>query len=322
VWDVTGQIPDEVQRAILAHLKDNCRFAFEGDFQLTGEQLPFYGGALLCQLILDAGCSVSSGRRRKDLIAAAKFYFLYRAGAGDEVLVPLTGGEGDLLLANRWLGLSLDDDEQRLQYARFYHAFALTKKPPQFRNVPRSLHELRFDKPITEQRIWGIYGAMWRFLVSDKTLAVRVHFEPRGSFWRSRQRAHLPMQFGSELHDVDLNIWNRDGHVTYRKAGLIYRDNALVDEPRGRPGKIGSPRYVRRWEALFAFYRNFRTAINQAIYLLTTTLFVVASALCLFFPLEIWGFARVRPLLTGAAEVAGLGDWAAWLMASCLYCLA
>ena len=41
---------------------------------------------------------------------------------GDEVLIPLTGGEGDILLAKRWLGLSLRNDEHRLDYARFYCA--------------------------------------------------------------------------------------------------------------------------------------------------------------------------------------------------------
>ena len=65
MWDVTGEIPDVVQRAIISHLKGNCRFTFEGDYRLTGELLPFYGDALLCQLVLETGCSVASGRQRR-----------------------------------------------------------------------------------------------------------------------------------------------------------------------------------------------------------------------------------------------------------------
>ena len=322
MWNVTGTIPEIAQRSIISHLKGNCRFTFEGDYRLTGELVPFYGETLLCQLVLEAGCSLTSGRRRRqELPVPATFYFLYKAGVGDEILIPLTGGEGDLLLAKRWLGLSLQDDEQRLHYVRFYQAFARTKRPPEFRNVPRSLHELSFDKPVTEQRMWGIYGAMWRFLVNDKTLAVRVHFEPRGLHWRARQRAHLPMQFGNELHDVDLKIWDRDGHVTYNKTGLIYRDAALAEKGEGRPGTIGRPRYVRRSEGLLAFYRNFRTSINQALYLLATTLFLIATAIGLLFPLEIWGIVVVRPALEQAAALTGLGNWATWLMAACLYCI-
>ena len=322
MWDVTGEVPDVVQRAIISHLKGNCRFAFKGDYRLTGELLPFYGDALLCQLVLEAGCAIVSGRkRRQELTVPAAFYFLYKAVAGDEVLIPLTGGEGDMVLAKRWLGLSLQDDEQRLHYARFYQAFARTRRPPEFRNVPRSLHELRFDKAVTEQRMWGIYGALWRFLVNDKTLAVRVHFEPRGQLWRARHRAHLPMQFGNELYDVDLKIWDHDGHVTYSKTGLIYRDAALAENNQGPPGRISRPRYVSRSEGLLALYRNFRTSINQALYLLAATLFVVATAIGLLFPLEIWGIAIVRPLLNLAAEMTGLGNWATWLKGACFYCI-
>jgi hypothetical protein len=320
VWEVTGQIPDAVKAAIIAHLKDNCRFTFKGACRLTGDPAPFYGDVLLCELVLEPGTTFNNGRKRKELKAAAVFYFLFRPE--DEVLIPLTGGEGDILLAKRWLGLSLQDDAQRLDYARFYHAFALTEKPPQFRNVPRKLSELRFKRPVTEQQIWGIYGAMWRFLVDATTLDVRVHFEPRGSFWRARHRAHLPMQFGSDLFDVDLNIWDRDGHVSYRKTGLIYRDEALAEEPRERPGKIGRPGYVSRAEWLLTLYQNFKTTINQAAYLAVFTLFLLASAVALALPLELWGFPFVRFLLDLAGVVIGIGDWTAWLGIACLYCIA
>jgi len=320
VWDVTGPIPEALKGAIVSHLRENCRFTFEEPCRLTGEQVPFYGDVLLCQLVLEPGSTFSSSRKKKQLQSVGVFYFLFRTE--DEVLIPLTGGEGDILLAKRWLGLSLEDDAQRLDYARFYYAFALTERPPQYRNVPRKLAELRFKRPVTEQQIWGIYGAMWRFLVDANTLDVRVHFEPRGSFWRARHRAHLPMQFGSDLFDVDLKIWHRDGHVSYRKTGLIYRDDALAEEPRERPGRIGRPGYVSRAEWLLTLYQNFKTIINQAVYLAVFALFLLASAVALALPLDLWGFSLLRLLLDLVAGAVGIGHWAAWLGIASFYCIA
>lgn len=319
MWEVTGSLPDAWQEAIVSHLRSNCRFTFEKPYRLTGEPAPFPSEVRLCQLVLEPGSSFSNRGKRKDIKTAVTFYFLFRHD--DEVLIPLTGGEGDILLAKRWFGLDLEDDAQRLHYARLYYGFALTERPPQFRNVPRMLSELRFKSPVTEKQIWGIYGAMWRFLVDTRTLDVRVHFEPRGLFWRARHRAHLPMQFGSSLYDVDLKIWHHDGHVSYRKTGLIYRDDALEEEPSTRPGKIGRPSYVRRDQWLLALYRNFKTTINQALYLVALALFLIASAIGLTFPLESWGYSIVRPLLEGFAGAVGFGDWTTWLKVACIYCI-
>jgi len=323
VWNVTGSIPEAVQAAIVSHLKENCRFTFEGPHRLSGEPAPFYGEALLCQLVLEPGCWVISGRRRKQhLVAPAAFYFLYKGIIGDEVVIPLTGREGDIKLAKRWLGLTLPDDEQRLNYARFYYAFALTEKPPQFRNVPRNLSELRFEGKLTEQRVWGVYGAVWRYLVDPQTLQIRAHFEPRGTLWFLRHRAHLPMQFGSDLFDVDLKIWSYDGHVSYRKTGLIYRDPALSEEPRERPGKVPLPGYVKWGERLFALYGNFKTSINQAVYLVSTTMFLIASAASVLFPVHSLAQSAIQPLLQLIADATGVGDWSTWLRIACLYCIA
>jgi hypothetical protein len=285
--------------------------------------LAFYGDALLCELVLEARCRLSVGRKRKQTLERpATFFFLYKAIAGDEILIPLTGGVGDILLANRWLTLDLQSDEDRLNYSRFYYAFALTERPPQFRNVPRKLAELRFSNPVSEQRMWGIYGAMWRFLVNPSTMEIRVHFEPRGSFWRSRHRAHLPMQFGSDLYDVDLNIWQRDGHLSCRKTALLYRDASLAEEPRVRPGNIGRPRYVSRGEWLVATYRNFMFATNQIAYLVIFVILLLASALSLALPLDQLGFPFVRLLLDILGAAVGVSDWTEWLGAASIYCIA
>jgi hypothetical protein len=322
VWEITGPIPGDLQQAIVAHLRDNCSFRFEQPYRLTGEPAPHYGAALLCQLVLLPGCLLTNRRKKRTIDTPASFYFLFKRVNEDETLIPLTGGEGDILLANRWMGLSLQDDEQRLHYARFYCAFAQMKRPPQFHSIPRRLHELNFKTPVTEKQIWGVYGAMWRFLVDAKTLEIRPHFERRGVYWLRRHRAHLPMQVGNQLIDVDLKIWERDGHVSFRTTSLIYADDALSDEPQARTGGIGRPRYIRRGEWLYALYQNFKTRINQGLYLAAFALFLASSAIGLALPLEILGipFGRVLPELM--ASITGLGDWTTWLNAACLYCIA
>ena len=321
MWEVKGEIPEEIARAIRAHLAKHCDFKFTNDdFRLTGEVLDFYG-ALLCQLDLPAGCTLKMRRRgAQDLPSPARFYFLYRPVAGNEVLLPLSGRVGDLVIAKRWFGLTIDDDAQRLAYARFYLAFGRTRKPPRFVNVPRSVHDLRLDR-ITDQRMWAIFGSMWRFGVNDKALAVRAHFERRGSLWFSRWRAHLPMQHGNELHDVDLHIWDADGHVTFHQSGVIYRDPALIDEPQRLPAKIDHPSYIRWHERLLVLYRNSQAIITQTAYLATTILFVLATSISLLFPLEIYGSTFVRESLEGLTAATGFASWHWWLWAACLYCI-
>jgi hypothetical protein len=320
VWDVTGPVSDSIERAIIAHLKGKCRFGFEGAYRLTADPAPFYRGVLLCELVLVPGARVSNRGKWQEVTTTACFYFLFRDH--DEVLIPLTGGEGDVLLANRWLDLTLEDDATRLDYARFYYAFALTESPPQFRNIPRHLEELRFKAPVSEKQIWGIYGATWRFLVDPVTLQMKIHFEPRGVFWRARHRAHLPMQFGSDLCDVDLKIWHRDGHITYRKTALIYRDDALAAEPSDRPGRIGRPRYISRREWFRTVFRNVRSGIVQLAYLAILALLLVASVVALALPLDLWGVSLPRVLLDLGAGLAGLGDWKDWLLPASVYCIA
>ncbi len=321
MWEIAGEIPEELQGVIVSHLKHNCQFTLEGAYRLTGEPAPFYGAALLCQLVLPAGSSYKNARKTKVLDSPASFYFLFRVVDDDEVLIPLTGGEGDILLAKRWLGLSLRDDADRLDYARFYCGFARTGKPSGFHNIPRRVAELRFADRSEEKQIWGVYGAMWRFVADTPTLEVRVHFEPRGSFWRARHRAHLPIQFGTDLFDVDLKIWNRDGRISYNKTGLMYRDSALAEEPSERVGKIGRPRYVARKEWLLTLYQNLKGAINQAAYLVAIALFVIASAVGLAFPIEIFGYPIVSAPLEVVAGVTGIGDWTTWLTIASFYCV-
>ncbi len=78
---------------------------------------------------------------------------------------------------------------------------------------------------------------------------------------------------------------------------------------------------MRRGEWLLTIYRNIKTAINQALYLLAFVLLCIASVVALAFPLEIWGITFARTTLEAAATTVGWGTWTAWLGAACLYCI-
>jgi len=130
------------------------------------------------------------------------------------------------------------------------------------------------------------------------------------------------MQFGSDLCDVDLKIWRLDGHVSYRKASLIYRDEALAEEPKERPGKIGRPRYISRAEWFLTLFQNVRTGVLQAAYLAVFTLFLIASALALALPLDLLGIAILRNLLDLSANSMIAGNWRDWLGLASVYCIA
>lgn len=319
MWHVEGSVSDHLQRSIVSHLKANCQFEFDGACQLRADPLPFYEDALLCELVCEPGSCIRIGRRRNQQLGVAQsFYFLFKPIAGDEVLIPLTGERGDIILANRWLGLRCIDDQQRLDYARFYYAFARTEVPPSFHNVPRHMLEVRFAHPVAKERIYGVYGAMWRFLDPERDLHMRVHFERRGVPWLRRHRAHLPLQIGNEIFDVDLKIWESDGHITYRKAELVYRDSALASEAQDKPGKIRMPRYVSRREQMLTFYRNMKAHIYQAFYLASTSLFILASVVALAFAVSTWE----QWLLGSVAASTGIGSWTTWLTFACLYCIA
>jgi hypothetical protein len=183
-------------------------------------------------------------RRRERIEKATTFYFLFRPVAGDRVLIPLTGGRGNIHVANRWLGLQLDNNEQRVDYVRFYYAYARTGKPPVFLNLPLTLSDLRFEETAAEQRRLIASGALWRFLDAQTRSTLQIIFDPRGAFWRKRDHAHAPVQIGRELFDADLNIWHRDGHITHTLAELIYRDDALAVEPTHDVGHVALPRYI------------------------------------------------------------------------------
>jgi hypothetical protein len=265
VWDVSGPVSDELKRTILSHLEQNCAFDFRGDEELTGGLLSFYADTVLCQLVLPKGAEIKHRRgQRERLEEITTLYFLFRHVAGDQLLIPLAGGCGNIHLANHYLGLRLDNDQHRMAYARFYCAFGRVGKPPQFVNVPQELSDVRFVAGARSEKQWLAYGAMWRFLDRATRTSLDVQFETRGLFAAAGHRAHLPLQFGRELIDADLKIWRRDGHITYKAVELVYEDEALAREPEHVVGRIGLPRYIRRSERMRAGLQNLKASLRHS----------------------------------------------------------
>ena len=151
---------------------------------------------------------------------------------------------------------------------------------------------------------------MWRFFDPEQALKLRVQFEPRGLFWLARHRAHLPMQFGSDIFDVALKIWRRDGHISFKKTELLYTDEALAAELREQPGRIPLPGYVKLRERIYACVPELQDPPSiKACYLVAATLFLLASIVSWLFPIPLLGQYVLQPLLELTAHITGLGDW-------------
>jgi hypothetical protein len=324
VWDVSGPVSDELKRTILNHLEQNCAFEVRGDDgELTGELLSFYADTVLCQLVLPKGAEIRHKRgQRERLEEITTFYFLFRHVAGDQLLIPLAGGCGNIHLANHYLGLRLDNDLHRMAYARFYCAFGRVGKPPQFVNAPQELSDVRFVAGAPSEKKWLAYGAMWRFLDRATRTSLDVRFETRGLFAAAGHRAHLPLQLGRQLIDADLKIWRRDGHITYKPVELVYENEALAREPEHVVGRISLPKYIKRSERMRAGLQNLKASLRQFAYLLGTGLFLLASGISLLFPLELFGISLMRSLLEAVAALVPFANWMTLLCASTIYCIA
>ena len=68
--------------------------------------------------------------------------------------------------------------------------------------------------------------------------------------------------------------------------------------------------------------KTFKSTINQGLYLVAATLFLLASIVSWLFPIPLLGQYVLQPLLELTAHITGLGDWTVWLRAACIYCLA
>jgi len=318
----SGRLDPEAERAAISHLKDNCSFRFEGTHVLTATPVSFYADTQLCELVLEAGTTVHFKRKQDVLRTPAAFYFLFKKVAGNTTLIPLSGGCGNIHIANKWLNLDIDSDRQRLDYARFYFAYSRVGKPPAYLNLPARIDDLRFAEGASEERKWIARGALWRFLDAKTRSVLRAVFEARGIFpGRKRFHAHLPVQAGRSIYDTDLNIWRHDGHISHTLSELLYEDQSLEVTYLHDPGYISLPRYISRYQRLLGYLQSAQAALRQFVYLAVSAAFLAASAICLLFPLEYLGVPLVRSLLELWAGLTGTGDWTSWLLIACGYCV-
>ena len=93
---------------------------------------------------------------------------------------------------------------------------------------------------ISEPRIWGIYGALWRF-VSEMTRSLT---SVRTSSRVGRSGAHgiartCQCRFGNELHDVDLqHLGPRRARLLFQPSSVIYqRSDAVAGDPEPAIGR-------------------------------------------------------------------------------------
>lgn len=319
MWEIQRTPAAAVGAAILAHLSHNRIAEVPDGHQLFAEAVPFYADTLLCCLVVPGGRQIVIGKKKAEhLQEDTAFYFLFRTTPGQQQFVPIAEGPGNLWLANRHLELSTHNDDLRAAYARFYFAFARTGRPPRFRHLPNTSDALRFREDCPPDVRLRAQGALWRFMDTATRSKLRIAFEKRGFLpTRIRYHAHAPVQYGTEIHDVDLNIWQSDGHITDTQYELVYASKDLAEEPKIRVGHLPIPRYVTRLEKWRARFRNFKAALNQLAYMVVMLVFGLSSLLAAGFVLDGFGYQMVRPVLE---TVAGTG-WPWLLRGLCIYCV-
>lgn len=319
MWDITGNPVVEDHDEILAHLAQHKILSVFGGHRLTVEAVSFFPDTLLCCLQIEPGARIVVGSKKtENLHHRTAFYFLFRTTPGKQQLIPIADGAGNLVLANRHLELQLNNNQQRLEYARFYFAFARSGRPPAFRHLPISPSGLRFQPDAPAGRMLLAQGALWRFMDEDTRSRLIVAFHRRGLFpGRARHHAHVPVQYGKEIYDVDINIWQSDGHITDTKFELVYADDKLAEEPKIRVGHLALPAYIANRERWLTRYRNLRAALTQLAYIAMTLVFGAASAIALAFLLEGFGITLVRSTLS---SIVGKGWWLV-LCIACIYCI-
>ncbi|RTL68922.1 MAG: hypothetical protein EKK41_14805 [Hyphomicrobiales bacterium] len=316
MWEIQNTPAYAAREAILAHLIHNRIAQVPEGHRLFAETVPFYADTLLCCLVVPGGTRILIGEKKAQDDTA--FYFLFRTTPGQQQFVPIAEGPGNIWLANRHLELKIGNDDLRAAYARFYFAFARTGRPPTFRHLPASSDGLRFKDGCPPETRWKAEGALWRFLDTATRTKLRIDFQRRGLFpTRFRFHAHAPVQYGTEIHDIDFNIWQSDGHVTDTKYELIYTSPDLAEEPKIKVGHLPLPGYITRRERWYTRFKNFKAALGQLLYMAVTLVFGLASLLALGFIVDGFGHQLVRPILE---TVAGAG-WPWLLFALSTYCV-
>ncbi len=319
VWEITGIPAIADHDEILAHLAQHKILYIIGSHELTVEPVSFFPETLLCCLKLEPSSRILVGTKKTETLhQRTAFYFLFRTTPGKQQFIPIADGAGNLVVANRHLELQLTSNQQRLEYAKFYFAFARSGRPPAFRHLATSPAGLRFRSGATRERVLLAQGALWRFMDEATRSRLVVEFQRRGIFpGRTRHHAHVPVQYGKEIHDVDINIWQSDGHITDTKFELLYADDELAEEPRTRVGQLAMPPYVTRHERWLARYRNLHAALAQLAYVAMTAIFFAASAIALIFLMEAFDITLVRSILSSTVG----GGWRLVVCVACIYCI-
>jgi hypothetical protein len=308
----------EFGREVIAHLKENCQFEFEGDHTLHAEELVFYPDTILCRLTLKAGTRLRSRKYRRTLPRDTDFYFLYRPRLGEDRLIPLSNDRSNVLLANHWFDLKLRDDRERLEYVHFYYGVCRAESKGQALNIPRTIGDVGIAATASADERAATLGALWRYLDEANRSSLVVRFEEVGLYQWKRYRAHVPAQFADTLYDIELKIWARNGHVTYNKSAPIYRTSGLQGPKLPRLGKIHMPAYIDRFELLRFFLNKITATFGKALYAVATLLFVLASIASVLFMLEAINIPILRSLL---GWVPGLPGWQVLLRAMVIYCI-
>ena len=308
----------DFEREVIAHLRQNCQFEFEGEHTLTTQELAFYPDALACRLTLKDGTRLKSKKNRRTLSSDAEFRFLYRPHLGEDRLIPLANDRSNVLLANHWFDLKLRDDRERLAYVRFYYSFCRAEGRGQALNIAATIDDLGFAATATPEERAAAVGAIWRHLDERNRATLVVRFEEVGLYQWKRYRAYVPAQFGDTIYDIELKIWERNGHVTYNKSAPIYRSAALEGPTLPRLGKIHLPGYVDRFELLRFCFNKITATLGRVAYAVATLLFVLASVGSILFMLEVINFPVLRTLL---GWVLGMPGWEMLLRVMVLYCI-
>ncbi|MDX2205634.1 MAG: hypothetical protein NW223_22980 [Hyphomicrobiaceae bacterium] len=322
MWDITSIPTPELHAAIVSHLADNGVIQLTGPYRLTADAVSFYPDTLLCCLVVEPGTKILKGARAKNiehLQTSTAFYFLFRATPGKQQIVPVADGPGNLLLANRHLDFSIENDQQRLEYTRFYLAFARSGQPPRFRHLPMSPEGLRFTAACPPEQRLRVQGALWRFMDRETRSRLAIGFQRRGIFHTLiHHHAHVPVQYGQEIYDVDINIWQRSGRITDTRYELVYANQCLAEEPAITIGVLPMPSYITKRERRTAWLNNIRAALAQVLYVCMMIVFLSASTVAVIFAAEgLAGTAAVRWIL----ELIFGTSWWLILLLACAYCI-
>ena len=174
------------EQDVIAHLRQNCKFEFQGEYEFTAEPVTLYLDTFLCRLTLKAGSSFKSKKNSRTLTGDAEFRLLYRPKLGEDRLVPLSNDRSNVLLANRWFDLKIRDDHEKLDYVRFYYSVCRAEGRDKALNIPVTIDDVHVSPTVTPEQKAAAAGAIWRYLDERQRTSLAVKFDEIGLYrWRT-----------------------------------------------------------------------------------------------------------------------------------------